>query len=260
MRKYSKILQISLKNSFAYIKDFIISNLFMIVIILVYVLLWKSIYSSKINIEFSFKEMIWYLIVNEIVVLSNSQVFKEVERDIKSGAIAYHLNKPYNYPTFMFFDTMGKNITSLFINLVLGGILGMAFVGGISSLKVQNIPFMLVNIILGIILNLIIYILISLSSFWVEENRPFIWVYRQFVFAFGGFLAPITLFPKAIYNITLHMPWTYVAYHTARSCVKFSFEGFLTTALWQIGYILLFGGLTLLVFRKGAKVLNVNGG
>lgn len=235
-------------------------NVFIVLIICIYILLWKNLYSQDVRAGFTFKELIWYLIINEVVFFNNSDLFKKIEMEIKSGNIAYHLNKPYSYPIYVLFDALGKNILSFAINLVFGLVIGLVSVGHIPALNLVNFVPIIIMMLLGVTLNLLIYICISLSSFWIEENRPFIWVYRQFVFAFGGFLVPITLFPKALYNITLHMPWTYVAYHTANSSVKFDFGLFLNTAAWQIGYIIFFLALIMLIYRKGAEALNVNGG
>jgi ABC-2 type transport system permease protein len=260
LKKYFKIFSISLKNSFAYIKDFIIGNIFIGFIIVIYVLLWRKVYAGNVRTGFTFAEMIWYLIINEAVFTSNGDMFRQIEKDIKSGSIAYYLNKPYSYPLYMLFDALGRNVTNFIVCIVSGAIIGLYFVGPIPALKLINIVPILVMMLLGVILNILIFILISLTSFWFEENKPFIWIYRQFVFAFGGFLVPITLFPEVLYNITLHMPWTYVAFHTANSCVKFSISNFMTTILWQLGYIGLFLALVMLAFKKGAEALNVNGG
>jgi ABC-type uncharacterized transport system, permease component len=260
MRKYFTVLSVSIKNNTAYLKDFALGNCFILLIITIYILLWSNLYSQNIKTGFTFKELIWYLIINQIVFSNNMELFKRIEDDIKSGNIAYHLNKPYSYPIFMLFESLGKTLLSFCINLTLGFSLGIIFVGKIASISLINIIPILLMMILGVILNLIIYILISLTSFWLEENKPFIWIYKQFVFAFGGFLVPLTLFPKKLYDLTVHLPWTYVSFHTSSTAVKFSLNGFINTLLWQIFYIIFFGIITMMVFKKGADALNVNGG
>lgn len=260
MGKYFKITSISLKNSLTYFKDFIVGNVFVVLIIIIYLLLWKNLYSNNVKTGFTFQELIWYLIINEVVFMNNIGLFKQVEKDIKGGNIAYHLNKPYSYPLFMLFDSIGKSIGNLIVNIIFGAIVGMVIVGILPGFKLLNIIPMLLMMMLGVVLNITIYIFISLTSFWFEENRPFVWIYRQLVFAFGGFLIPITMFPEKLYKLTLHMPWTYISFHTSSSIVKFSFWGFLNTVLWQTGYIILFLLLTAVTFRRGAERLNVNGG
>lgn len=260
MKKYFKIFEISLKNNTTYFKDFLMGNTFILLIITVYILLWKNIYSQGIHSNFTYKEMIWYLIINEAVFFSNMDLFKRIENDIKSGSIAYHLNKPYSYPVYILFETLGKSILSFGVSLAFGTLAGLFLVGGLPSFKLINTIPMLIMMLLGILLNLLIYIFLSLTSFWVEENKAFIWIYRQLVFAFGGFLIPITLFPKIIYKLTYYMPWTYIAYHTSNSCIKFSLGSFIHTIYGEITYIVLISLAIMFLFRKGADKLNVNGG
>lgn len=260
MKKYYKVFYFSIKNSLTYITDFIAGNIFLLLIIFIYVVLWKNLYAADIKTGFTFPEMIWYLIINECVFTNNSDLFRQVDKDIKSGGIAYHLNKPYSYPVYILFDSLGKSSINFVVCSAICFGIGIFFVGMLPSLNIVSFMPILIMMFLGIVLNLLIYILLSLTSFWFEENRPFIWIYRQFVFAFGGFLVPITLFPKFIYSLTLHMPWTYVAYHTSLSCVKFSFENFASTVSWQIGYIAAISAIIAVLYRKGVKSLNVNGG
>jgi ABC-type uncharacterized transport system permease subunit len=58
----------------------------------------------------------------------------------------------------------------------------------------------------------------------------------------------------------INLPWTYVSYHTSSTAVKFTAEAFLSTVSWQLAYIVIFFILIMLVFKKGADALNVNGG
>ncbi len=260
MGKYFTIFKVSMKNSTTYLRDFVLGNSFIVIIIIIFVLLWKNLYSQQVNPGFTYEELIWYLIINQIVFSNNMELFRKIENEIKSGSIAYHLNKPYSYPAFVLFDALGKNLLGFVINLCFGFAIGMITVGPLPVFKLHTLPFMLIMMLLGMVLNLLIYILLSLTSFWFEENKPFVWIYRQIVFSFGGFLLPITLFPSILYKITLHMPWSYIAFHTSKSCVKFTYSAFFTTAGVEIFYILFFSVVVALVYRKGATRLNVNGG
>lgn len=260
MNKYFKILWISMKNSTTYIRDFIMGNTFIILIITIYILLWNNLYSQNVKTGFSFNELIWYLIINQIVFSNNVDLFKQIETDIKSGNIAYHFNKPYSYPIFILFDSLGKISVRFMVNLAFGASLGLLFLGSLAAFNIVNIIPIFIMMFLGIILNLLIYILISLTSFWFEENKPFVWIYRQFIFAFGGFLVPLTLFPEKLYKLMVNMPWTYVAYHTSNSIVHFNFKQFFNTITWQLSYIAFFSLLIYIAFKKGAEALNANGG
>lgn len=260
MRKYLKVLKISLKNNTTYFKDFLMSYSLIILVIVVYILLWNNLYSQNVKTGFTFKEIIWYLIINQLVFSNNMDLFKQIENDIKSGNIAYLLNKPYSYPIYMVFNSLGRILLRFGIILVLGLLIGVIFIGTLSSFTLINLVPIIIMMLLGIILNITIYILISMTSFWLEENKPFIWIYRQFVFSFGGFMIPLTMFPEKLYKLMQFMPWTYVAFHPSNSIVHFSYQNFFETVIGQLAYIALFSLLISIVFKKGADALNVNGG
>lgn len=260
MKKYIKIFKISLKNNMTYFKDFLLSNIFIILIIFIFVHLWKNIYIHNVKSNFTYNKTIWYLIINESVFFNNMDLFKKIEDDIKTGNICYYLNKPYSYPIYITFETLGKILINFITSLTFGCIVGLLLVGKLSSFELIYAIPMIIMMFFGILLNLLIYILISLTSFWLEENRAFIWIYRQLVFTFGGFLIPITFFPKALYKLTYYMPWTYISYHTSNSCINFNFNNFIHTILGQLTYIVIISLFIMFLFKKGAEVLNVNGG
>lgn len=260
MRKRFALFKIGIKTNIAYIKDFIISNFFLFIMILIYIFLWKNIYKNKIEIGYTFNQLMWYLIINQMVFLGNGPLFRQVSSDIKSGDIAYHLNKPYKYIYYIFYQFLARNFLVFMCNSFFGIIAGIIFVGKLDNFNIKSIFPITIIMILGIILNILIYILISLTSFWFEENQSFTSLYQEIVFTFGGFLIPITLFPQYIEKINLSMPWAYISYHVANTCVNFNFTLFEKTLKGQILYILILYTLIYIVYSKGIRKVDINGG
>ena len=97
-RKYGQISKITMSNSLVYFWNFLSKNIFFVFIMFIYLMLWKSIYGQSGNIiaGLTINQMIWYLIVTELVTLSRTDIHLQVNDDVKSGNIAYLLNKPYN--------------------------------------------------------------------------------------------------------------------------------------------------------------------
>jgi len=99
LRKYGEISKITMANSLVYFWNFLSKNIFLVFILFIYLMLWKNIYSQKGSIVggLTLNQMIWYLIVTELVTLSRTDIHIQVNEDVKTGNIAYLLNKPYNY-------------------------------------------------------------------------------------------------------------------------------------------------------------------
>lgn len=260
MRKYLKIFSISIKNNTIYIKDFLIGNLFTLIIITTFYFLWKKIYGQNVRTGFSFQEMLWYLIINQTFALQYNRIHRTVGQDVKGGDIAYKINKPYYYPLYVLFDNLGRNFLDFLVNTLVGIIIGTSFVGLIKGYEFYYILPSAIIMILGIVLNHIIHITISLTAFWVEENMPFAWIYGKLIFVFGGLLYPISLLPKALFNFNYYMPWSFVMYHVSKTTVKFNLNDFLFTLKGQMLYTLFFLIILFIVYNRGVKKLNVNGG
>lgn len=260
--KYSCITKISLSNNLVYFGDFLVRNFFFVFIMYIYLMLWSDIYGNKEGLiaGFNLNQMIWYLVVTEMITLSRSNIFFDAAQDVKNGNIAYMLNKPYNYILYCFSNSLGEMGVKLLTNILTGTIIGILFVGPINNFNFAYLPLIALSILLGVFINFFIHITLSLTSFWLEENSAFFWIYNKLVFTLGGMLVPLDLFPQWLKNISVNLPFAYVTYAPAKLAVNFSYSGFIYTIAFQLAYLEIFFTLSMMVFRKGAKALNVNGG
>jgi ABC-2 type transport system permease protein len=226
-------------------------------------MLWKTIYASKGATAIgglSLNAMIWYLIFTELVTLSRTDLHIQVNDDVKSGNIAYLLNKPYNYVLYCFFYFIGEIGIKFLSNGLVGIVIGLIYAGALEGFSLINAPFIILSLLLGCTINFFIYLILALTSFWFEENSAFFWIYSKLVFTLGGMLVPLELFPKWLQGISHYLPFAYVTYVPARLAVDFSFISFGKQASIQLLYLVVFFALAMILYRKGAKNLNVNGG
>ena len=261
--KYSQVTRITMANSLVYFWNFLSKNIFFVFIMFIYLMLWRNIYAQKGTGTiggFSLSTMIWYLVFTELVTLSRTDLHTQVNDDVKSGNIAYQLNKPYDYVVYGFFYFIGEIGIKLLTNSIIGVAIGFAFAGWLKGFSFINLPFILMSLLTGCFINFFIYLSMALTSFWFEENSAFFWIYSKLVFTLGGMLMPIELFPKWLQTIARYLPFAYVTYVPARLAVNFSFHNFIREFPVQLLYLGIFFGLSMLLYRKGVKSLNVNGG
>lgn len=262
IRKYMQVSRITMENSLVYFWNFLGKNVFFIFIMFVYLMLWKNIYGSKGNIigGLTINQMIWYLVFTELVTLSRTDIHIQVNDDVKSGNIAYLLNKPYNYVLYCFSYFVGEIGIKLLTNAVLGVAIGLIYVGTLKNFSFANLPFILLSLLTGCCINFFIYITLALTSFWCEDNVAFFWIYSKLIFTLGGMLMPLELFPGWLKSFSKYLPFAYVTYVPARLAVNFSLKSFLIEFPIQILYLIIFFILAMVLYKKGAKNLNVNGG
>ncbi len=262
LRKYGQISKITMSNSLVYFWNFLSKNIFFVFIMFIYLMLWKNIYAQKGNTiaGLSLNAMIWYLVVTELVTLSRTDIHVQVNEDVKSGNIAYLLNKPYNYVLYCFSYFIGEVGIKLLSNGIIGLSIGFIYAGTLDNFNLAHLPFIFLSLIAGCCINFFIYITLALTSFWFEENTAFFWIYSKLIFTLGGMLMPIELFPHWLQRVSKLLPFAYVTYVPARLAVDFSFENFYKQFSIQLLYFGIFFILAMTLYRKGAKNLNVNGG
>ncbi|WP_264852173.1 ABC transporter permease [Clostridium omnivorum] len=229
----------------------------------IYLMLWKTIYAQKGTATIgglSLTAMIWYLIFTELVTLSRTDMHNQVNEDVKSGNIAYLLNKPYNYVLYCFSYYVGEVSIKLLANGLVGLAIGLIYAGSLEGFNIIHLPFIILSLLLGCTINFFIYLSLALTSFWIEDNTAFFWIYSKLIFTLGGMLVPIELFPKWLQGVSHYLPFAYVTYVPARLAVDFSFSRFAGEFAIQVLYLAIFFILAMSLYRKGAKNLNVNGG
>ena len=260
MRKYAAIAGISIKNALVYRANVTGRIIFYFVFIFVFFSLWSMIYSKNEIAGYNLTQMIWYVCMTELVLFcSGSGIFGRMNHEVKSGAIAYQLLRPWNYVFKQFADMLGNIAFSASIFTLMAIILGMIFVGPLSGFNPVAIPFIIVSFILSITMNFFIYLSLGILAFYFEENSPFYFIYQKLLFVFG-MLLPIEFLPLWAQGILRFLPFSLITWAPAKMVVDFSFEHAMSVMplqlVWCSGSVL----LALFVFSRGVKKVNVHGG
>lgn len=260
IRKYGIVMQTSLQSNLAYASNFLSEIFFYAFIIFIFMQLWVAIYGKGSTLSgYSLNQMIWYFIFTEMVILSGGGIFNDLNTDIKGGGIAYLLNKPYHYIFYQLSSNMGLMAVKTVINAFVGITIGLIYIGPLKGLQLQHIPFVMLSMVLGMLLNFFILMSLGLTAFRLEENTAVFWIYQKLVLILGTFM-PIEFLPGWIQKITLLLPVSYITYGPAKLAVDFSAGAALRIIPVQAAYLALFVIVSLAVYRKGVRILNVNGG
>ena len=142
---------------------------------------------------------------------------------------------------------------------IIGIILGFIFLKNFPSLNILSILAVLITGLLATIISSLLVIFIGLLSFIIEDSHPFYWLYSKLILVIGT-IFPIEYFPKTIQPILNLSPIYVVCYGPAKLFVDFSWNNFVIVLISQIIYILIAWILCTLIYKKGVKKLNVNGG
>ncbi len=263
MRKYMFIFKATLMESLQYVMNIILGFLTYFMIIFIFIHLWKYMYSDSSSLisGYSIQQMIWYVIFTEAVWFGGRHrtLTFQVSNNIKSGTIAYSINKPYHYMLYIISKYLGDIVIQITLFFGAGILIGLIFIGPIPDFRLYHLPFAIASFILGIMINAFICISICVLSFWIEDSTPFRWIYDKLIIVIGT-LFPLELFPIWAQPLIKFSPIYVVNYGPAKLMVDFSFVTAAKIFLAQMIYIIITLLILFSLFRKGVKKLNVNGG
>lgn len=259
--KYVFIGKITLRNQFAYVADFLIRSLFLLLILYIFLQLWQTTFQgegTETIAGYSFKQIMWYLVVTESMILASPSLCTRVEEEVKSGDIVFKFVRPVNFVVFHYVEYMSEAAIRFIVNAILGTILGLLIIGtphfGYGLLWLPLIAFC------GFTINFLLNMVLALCAFWVEETRGLEFVYNKFLFTIGGMLMPLELFPDALQQVGRWLPFQTIVYLPAQTTVAFEASKLAGAITTQLIWMLVIGVIVFLVYRKGVTKLNVNGG
>lgn len=263
MKKYLYIFKTTLIENLQYITNVLLGFVSFFITMFIFLNLWEYMYADGTQLinGYTMQQMIWYVLITEVLWYGtrNKTLTNQISKDIKDGNIAYNINKPYNYVAYVISKHLGEITVKSIIYIIVGLIIGIVFVGKIPGFMPINIPLILISVILGVLINSIIRILISILSFWIEDANPLHWIYDKAILILGT-LFPIEVFPVWLQPIIKCTPIYVVTYGPAKLIIDFSWEMFIQIIIIQIIYLVVSILLVTLLYRKGVKKLNVNGG
>ena len=258
--KYTAITRINLLNNLAYIGELMYRSIFMVVILYVFVQLWRTTFgvvgSDRIA-GLSLSDTIWYLVLTETIMLSKIRFASKVAEEVRDGSLAYTLGRPYSYLLYHFFYGIGDTLLRIVINFTAGSILVTLLVG---PMPATSLPAVFVAVMLAVVIDFCINGLIGLLAFFTEDVDSFVIIYNKVLFILGGTLIPLDFFPAWLRDLSLALPFNYAVYAPARLFVQFDWSRWLNVVASQVIWIAVFTIALGLMFRWGMRRVSINGG
>ena len=263
MRKYLYIFKTEIMSNLQYIFNILIGFIGFFIMLFIFLNLWNYMYDDPTQIinGYTKNQMIWYVIITEILWMSlgGRSYCKKICNDVRSGNIAYNINKPYNYILYSLSNHLGSLSIKFIVYIILGMIMGYIFMGSFPNLNILSIIAVFITGILATVISILLITFIGLCSFIIEDANPFYWLYSKFILVLGT-IFPIEYFPSIIRPILKFSPIYVVSYGPAKLFVDFNTKNFISIIIAQIIYIIIGYLMCNLMYKKGVRKLNVNGG
>jgi ABC-type uncharacterized transport system, permease component len=130
--KYRAVGIITVKQQLHYRADFVVRALFLLLILFIFIHLWKAAYASSgaDTIEgFALNQIIWYLVFAEAVTMACPQLCIRIEEEVKQGEVAVRLIRPIAYNGFHYMTYLAEAGVRFVVQLAAGSAIAWAYMG-----------------------------------------------------------------------------------------------------------------------------------
>lgn len=187
-------------------------------------------------------------------------IAREIMRDVQSGTIEILFSKPVSYLAYKMWWQIGSGVYSFLVAVVVGSIALMSIVGIPNTMTiVPFIPTLLLVLFGGILLTLLIYTIVGLLSFWIEDISPIFWIVDKAVMILGGSYLPIALFPDFMYKFALYSPFGASQFITHTVYESWQNNWYMLASI-QYAWVMALATVMLIMFGYAKQKVSVNGG
>jgi ABC-2 type transport system permease protein len=207
---------------------------------------------------FTPERLIWYLAITEWIVFATGMPFREIEEDIRSGAVATGLSRPISYGAACLAQWSGGAAFRLPVFAIIG--FGAAL--GFSS-TVPLAPAILLGLLLSVVLAMVIlhlcHLMIGLATTWMGSAAPLHWIWQKGLFVLGGLIIPLSLYPTPFRGIAESSPFAAMLSAPASLALDPSTEHTATVLTLQTVWLVVLAALAWLVNRAAVARLVARG-
>ena len=259
MSKYLFIFNLAVLQSIKNYKALVGLSIFLLTCLIVFAHLWKIVAAKIGAVHLHPDQLLWYIALNEWVLISIPDIQLDMEQDLRSGRLAYLLPRPISYLGGVFCENLGV----LAVNLLTLGSAAFLF----TWWRIGTFPFdafsLIILLVLGVLagtVGLVFQMLVGISAFWLQEVSPFNWIWEKLLFALGGLILPLAVYPLWIQKIAYYTPFPAILGQRSALAIDFTFNETLHITISLLFWGLLGAGCLLFLYRRGLKILNVEGG
>lgn len=257
--KYLAIARISARSSTAYLGDMAGRTGFFVLILFILSSVWEKLLGTGTVEGLAQRDLVWYLVFTESLMLAVPPFEGAIEDEIRSGSVAYLMVRPVSYLGHHFATFLGEAAVRLGLNLLVGAPFGL-LVGGPPPAPLAGVPWALAATVLGLALHFHVLACLALIAFWLEEARPFFWIYQKLLFTAGGLMIPMEFFPGWLRQLLDFLPFSSILYAPARLAVRHDPAFAAGLLLQQAAWVAIFVGLSHAIYRRATARLQINGG
>jgi ABC-2 type transport system permease protein len=269
VRKYFKILRISLVERLAYRADFFLTTFFRFMPLMTTFLLWEAIYdgSGKDTIaDFTKKKMIAYLLLVQVSRMFSSMpgLSTGIARDIRDGNLKKYLLQPIDMLWYLLSYRGAHKIAYIATTALPYALLFFLFRDVFDTFPGPwTLLAYLASLLLAFLIGFFFEACIGIAGFWFLEVTSLMYIINIFTYFVSGQMFPLELLDQYPYvtQVLQLLPFQYLAYFPAMVFLEKKegtelIVGLLIELGWAVGLIL----LSRWMYRLGLRHYSAYGG
>src|SRR5439155_12489214 len=221
LRKYMKILRVSLTERLTYRGDFFLSTILRFLPMVTTILLWEPIYAGADETRlagFDRREMIAYLLLVHISRMFSSMpgLAPGIARDIRDGTLKKYLLQPIDMIAYLVSYRAAHKaayIATSALPYALLFFLCRSYFDGFPDLL--TLLAFVVSLLLGFVVGFFFEACIGMIGFWFLEVTSLLYIVNGIAYFVSGQMFPLDLLPPPWAWVLKHMPFQYLAYFPA---------------------------------------------
>jgi ABC-2 type transport system permease protein len=269
LRKYAKIMRVSLIERMTYRGDFFFGTLLRFLPMLTTILLWQAIYrgagETRLN-GFDFNEMIAYLLLVNISRMFSSMpgLAGGISRDIREGTLKKYLLQPVDLIGYLVSYRVAHKVSYIvasFLPYALLFFLCRSFFAGKVPTDLTTWLAYLVSLVFAFLVGFFFEVSVGMVGFWFLEVTSLLYIVMTLNFFVSGHMLPLDLLPDPWATLLKWLPFQYMAYFPAVVFLGKIHGAELVRALAvEMGWIVAFVVLSRWLYRRGLKRYSAFGG
>jgi viologen exporter family transport system permease protein len=258
LQKYLAVAAISLRLRLAERGALWGRIVFYFIILLIYSRLWQAVLSGGAGTEHGPAGNLWYLAVTEWIILAQPPTYLEIERDVRSGDIAYLLARPMSYVGSKLAAAGGELALRLVVLCAAGLTFGRLFSGqwpSAEGLALAGLVGLAASAVHALGLAAV-----GLSAFWVHDTTGVYLIWQKLNFILGGLMLPLSIYPPWLRTVADYSPFPALLYGPG-SLVLDPDPGRALRLLVELAAWAVLAALAVLgLERRGRRILDIHGG
>ncbi|MBI2805299.1 MAG: ABC-2 family transporter protein [Planctomycetes bacterium] len=268
LRKYLKILRISLVERLAYRADFFLTTFLRFLPLITTFLLWEAIYRGSGTDQiagFTRDSMIAYLLLVQISRMFSSMpgLSTGIARDIRDGNLKKYLLQPIDMLWYLLSYRGAHKIAYIATTALPYGVLFLLFHEVFTLPSAWTWVAYIVSLLLAFLIGFFFEACIGVAGFWILEVTSLMYIINIVNFFISGQMFPLDLLERYPYvlDVLNVLPFHYLAYFPAMVFLEKKqgtelLVGLLIEALWALALIL----LSRWMYRLGLRHYSAYGG